>query len=179
MKVYSPLKDIDKKKQDREYGYLFEKVNARRSILLLLAIGFGALGVFTFMNINFVDSSSDYYELGRYTPLVIFGLTALWLVNKALTTLELYERGLIYKQSFIKKRYAYDELYQVYEDRSNMNARNHYKYSGDGLFSRMNSYHVSILHFKNGKSIKLSTPCFWKVKKKIRDLNQNLVEVNE
>lgn len=179
MKVYSPLKDLDKNVQDSEYGYLIDRVNSRRTVLLLLAVGFIALAIFVFMNMNFFDTDSDFYEIGRYVPLVIFGLTGLWLINKAMTSLELYERGLIYKRLLMKKRYSYDQLYQVYEDRSNINARNHYKYSGDGIISRMSSYHVSILQFQDGKSIKLSTPCFWKVKKKIKDLNQNLVEVNE
>lgn len=179
MKVYSPLRDYDKKVQDNEYGYLIDRVKSRRILLLLLAVGFIALGVFVVMNINFVDEGSDFYEIGRYVPLVIFGITGLWLINKAMTRLELYERGLVYKRLLMKKRYSYDELYQIYEDRSNLNARNHYKYRGDGLFSRMNSYHVSILQFQDGKSIKLSTPCFWKVKKKIKDLNHNLIEVNE
>ncbi|MDF9825605.1 hypothetical protein M2475_001434 [Breznakia sp. PF5-3] len=179
MKVYSPLRDYDKKVQDNEYGYLIDQVKSRRILLLLLAVGFIALGVFVVMNINFVDEGSDFYEIGRYVPLVIFGVTGLWLINKAMTRLELYERGLVYKRLLIKKRYSYNKLAHIDEKRSNLNAKNHIRYSGNGLFSRMNSYHVSILQFQDGRSIKLSTPCFWGVKKKIKDLNHNLMEVNE
>jgi len=178
MKVYSPLKDLDHRIQDSEYGYQVDKINARTTLLLIIAFGFITLSIFVYQNVDFLDIDSDTLSIARYVPVVIFGLTTLWLINKAMTRLELYERGIIYKQVFRTKRYSYDDLFMVYEDRENMNARNHYKYSGDGLFSRMHSYHVACLQFNDGKNIKLSTPCFWKVKKKIRSLNQNLIEVD-
>ncbi|MFV0393689.1 MAG: DUF6585 family protein [Coprobacillaceae bacterium] len=177
MKVYSPLKDINKKVRDDRFGYLIDKVKARRIVLISLALGFIALGIFVTMNLNFVDPTSSYYQIGRFVPMVIFSITALWLFVKATITLELYERGLIYKKLFMVQRYRYDKISQISEDRANMSARNHYKYRGDGISSRMNSYHVSTIYFKDGKKIKLSTPCFWKVKKKIGDFNQNLVDV--